>query len=167
MEQIDIRYPIIGGAVGALVGAAFHLRRRRARAEPTPTDPATAARLTEQRERVVTFLERAARTMVAYSHIIDAANAADARGIERHFRALQAEDAEEKLAELEVDDRAVRAAAHEFLQLHAEIAAKVESRLAAGQTVQIGGELRVRAAQLGERVEALNQAAEAFRKRGR
>jgi hypothetical protein len=167
VEQIDLRYPLVGGALGALVGAAFHLRRRRGRAEAVPADPAAGARLAQQRERVVTFLERAARTIVAYSHMIDAANAADARGIERHFRALQAEDAEEKLAELEVDDRAVRAAAHEFLHLHADIAAKVESRLAAGQTVQIGGELRVRAAQLGERVEALNQAAEAFRKRGR
>jgi hypothetical protein len=99
--------------------------------------------------------------------MIDAANVDDGKRVERLFRDLQAEQAEEKLAELQVDDRAVRAAAHDFLKLHAEIAAKVESRLAGGQTVQIGGELRVRAAQLGQRVEALNQAAERFRTGGR
>jgi hypothetical protein len=103
--------------------------------------------------------------MVAYSHMIDAANAADGRSVERYLRALRAEEAEEQLAELEVDDRAVRAAAHEFLQLHAEIAAKVESRLAGGQVVQIGGELRIRAAELGKRVETLNKAASGFAKR--
>jgi hypothetical protein len=167
VEQIDLRLPLLGAIVGALIGAVYHWRRRHPRAEAAPEDPAAVARLAEQRERLSTFLERAARAMVAYSHMIDAANADDAEEVERIFRALRAEDAQEKLAELQVDDRAVRSAAQEFLRLHAEIAAKVESRLAAGQTVQIGGELRVRAAQLGERVEALNTAAIAFDKRGR
>jgi hypothetical protein len=165
VEQIDLRYPLVGGAVGAAVGAYWHWRRR-PRVVVAGDDPAAAARLAEERERVATFVERAARAMVAYSRMIDAANADDAERVERLFRDLQAEEAEEKLAELQVDDRAVRAAAHEFLRLHAEIAAKVESRLTGGQTVQIAGELRVRAAQLGERVDALNQAASAFAKRG-
>lgn len=167
MEQIDLRYPLVGGAVGAALGAAWHWRHRLRRVVPRPLDPAAEARLADQRQRVAMFVERAARAMVAYSRMVDDANAADGKGVERHFRALRAEEAEEQLAELEVDDRAVRAAAHEFLRLHAEIAAKVENRLAGGQVVQIGGELRIRAAELGQRVEALNRAAGAFARKRR
>jgi hypothetical protein len=166
VEQIDLRLPLFGAVLGALLGALYHWRGRLAPAQ-APPDPAAEAPLAEQRQRVASFLEQAARAMVAYSHMVDAANAADARSVERLFRALRAEETEETLVELEVDDRALRAAAHEFLQLHAEISAKVESRLAAGQVVQIGGELRIRAQELGHRVEALNRTAAAFTKRRR
>ena len=162
MEQIDFRFPLLGAFLGALLGAAYHWLARQPRrrdggvGNETEADPARQA---EQARRVSSFVERAARTMVAYSRMVDAANADDGGELQRLFRALRAEQAEEPLAELQVDDRAVREAARAFLRLDSDIAAKVEGRLAAGQTVQIGGELRLRAAELGKAVDALNNAA--------
>ena len=162
MEQIDIRFPLLGALVGALVGAFWHFRSHRPGSIGQPareqaSDPVQA-------QRVISFLERAARSMVAYSQMIDAANAGDAPALARLFRGLKEEEAAEQLTELEVDDRAVRKAAHAFLQLHAEINAKIEQRLADGQTVQIGGELRIRAADLGKRIETLERAARKYRR---
>lgn len=158
VDQLDLRYPLFGAIIGALVGAIYHRRLRRTARAAVDKAP-DAARQAEQARRVASFVERAARTMVTYSRMVDAANAGDGPELERLFRGLREDEAQEQLAGLDVDDRAVREAARDFFRLHAEIAAKVERRLAAGQTVQVGGELRLRAADLGRSVEALNRAA--------
>jgi hypothetical protein len=166
VEQIDLRYPLLGAIVGTIIGAVYHYLRRAPREETAgPPDPARVARIAEQQRQVVSFLERAARTMVTYSHMVDAANAGNGAELSRLFSAMKAEEAATTLAELKVDDRGVRDAARNFVKLHREIEGKVEQRLAAGQTVQIGGELRVRAEELGKRVSELQAAAGAFANR--
>jgi uncharacterized membrane-anchored protein YhcB (DUF1043 family) len=166
VEQLDFRLPIVGAIVGWLLGALYHRLTRPARPAAGSIQKSTREPTAEERRRVVSLVERAARVMIAYSHMIDAANAGDGAELERLFRALRQEEADEELAQPVVDDRLVRDAAAAFLRLHGAIEAKIAERLAAGQTVQIGGELRLRAAELGGTVDTLNRATSRYTSTG-
>jgi hypothetical protein len=163
MDPYDPRIILVCVSIGAAIGAIYHFRGRLiARGGSAPSRQVRGVDQRARQHEVEPLVARAARAMVAYSGMIDAANANNHREVARICEHLVDEDADLSPAEVHFADRALRDAAHAFLSLEAEIRARIRARLDAQQALQIGGELRLRGAALARAIETAQKAANAY-----
>lgn len=156
----------IGGGVGLLVGAALTVlvvRRRPPPAAAAPVASGGEAGAARRRE-VAPLMDWAGRVMIAYGHLIDAANAAERSSLDAAVRALHAVCDEGERGRFEgTADRGVADAAGAFVRFVGDTRTRVDNRLASGSPASaIAGELRLRSGELATQVTKLSDALERY-----
>ncbi len=163
MDLDDLVRVLLGGSVGALIGAGagvvatILVLRRRTPASPADDRTARGTGTGVPPPSYAPLMDRISQVMIAYSDLIDAANAADRAAMDaaadrmRRASSLVAEESG-------VTDSVVRAALRDLVTFLEETRTRIDARLTSDRPDTAAGELRVRAPALAEAVARLNQA---------